>query len=185
MSTAADMATRQELHCRKIELRFFSRADGLYEVEGRLQDTKQHPFRRQLHTQDTPAGEPLHDITVRLVIDDAMLVHDASASMQATPFDVCTGAERTLAPLKGLRLGKGWSRQVRDLLGGAASCTHIVELLGPMATTAFQGLAPARLAALNDPANDHLHRARVNSCYAYADNREVVAKLWPHLRRTD
>ncbi|MPM41803.1 hypothetical protein SDC9_88462 [bioreactor metagenome] len=183
MTARSDATDREELHHRQIDLRFYRRRDGLYEVEGRLVDTKQHAFRRQLCAEDTPPGAPLHDITVTLVIDGDMRVIDAMACMRTTPFEVCTGATHTLAPLKGLQLGAGWNRKVRDLLKGAASCTHIVELLGPMATTAFQGLAPQRLAALNDPANEHLHRARVNSCFAYADHREVVAQLWPHLAR--
>ena len=178
----ADTA-RKELHHRRIDLRFYQREDGLYEVEGQLVDTKQHAFRRQLHAEDTPAGAALHDITVTLVIDSALRVHEAMARMRTTPFSVCQGVEQTLAPLKGLTMSNGWNRQVRELLRGAASCTHIVELLGPMATTAYQGLAPLRLAAMNDPANDHLHRARVDSCYAYSAEREVVAQLWPHLSR--
>lgn len=181
--TARSDADREELHHRQIDLRFYRRRDGLYEIEGRLVDTKQHAFRRQLASEDAPPGAPLHDITVTLVINGDMQVIDAMAGMQTTPFEVCTGATQTLAPLKGLQLSAGWNRKVRDLLKGAASCTHIVELLGPMATTAFQGLAPERLSALNDPANEHLHRARVNSCFAYADRREVVAQLWPHLAR--
>lgn len=177
---------REELHHRRIDLRFYRRDDGLHEVEGRLVDTKRHAFRRQLTSEDTAPGTPLHDITVTLVIDAGMRVVDATARMRATPFAVCLGAQQTLAPLKGLQMGAGWNRKARELLKGAASCTHIVELLGPMATTAFQGLAPQRLAELNDPANEHLHRARLNSCFAYADHREVVAQLWPHLgRRTE
>jgi hypothetical protein len=174
---------REEIHHRQVDLRFFRRSDGLYEVEGRLVDTKSHAFRRQLGGEDMPPGVPLHDIVVRLVIDEAMVVHDAHAVMQATPFEVCRGAVDTLAPLKGLKIGAGWNKQVRDLLGGAASCTHIVELLGPMATTAFQGFAPQRLARINDPANEKQRAAKVDSCYAYAAEREVVAQLWPHLHR--
>lgn len=178
-----DPVKREEIHHRQIELRFFRRTDGLYEVEGRLVDTKRHVFRRQLHHEDTLPGEPVHDIAVRLVIDDALLVHDAVAVMQATPFTVCSGAANTLAPLKGLRIGEGWGKRVRERLGGAASCTHIVELLGPMATTAFQGLAPQRIAQINEPQNEAMRRAKVDSCYAYAAEREVVAQLWPHLHR--
>jgi len=174
---------REEIHHRRIDLRFYSRSDGLYEVEGRLVDTKSHPFRRQLADEDMPTGVPLHDIVVRLVIDEAMLVHDARAVMQATPFTVCAGAVNTLAPLKGLNISAGWNKRVRDLLGGAASCTHIVELLGPMATTAFQGLAPQRLARINAPGNEHERAGKVDSCYAYAAEREVVAQLWPQLHR--
>jgi hypothetical protein len=175
---------REELHHRRIDLRFFRCADGLYEVEGHLVDRKTHPFRRQLANEDTPAGEPLHDILVRIVLDDALLIHDARAEMTVTPFTVCQGAEQTLVPLMGLRIGSGWMKQVRERLGGSASCTHIVELLGPMATCAFQGLAPQRLVQINTPGREQQRLAKVDSCYAYAGDREIVAQLWPHLHRT-
>ena len=181
--STTEPCAREEVHHRQIDLRFYRRADGLHEVEGRLVDTKRQAFRRQLADQDTPAGAPLHDIVVRLVLDDALRVQDALAFMHATPFALCRGATGTLAVLKGLQIGAGWNRRVRELLGGPASCTHIAELLGPMATTAFQGLAPQRLAALNQAGNEDRRRAKVDSCYAYAAEREVVARLWPELHR--
>src|SRR6187431_3152078 len=95
---------REEIHHRQVDLRFYKRSDGLYEVEGRLVDTKAHPFRRQLSADDMPPGTALHDIVVRLVIDDNMLVHDAQATMNATPFAVCSGASETLHPLRGLSI---------------------------------------------------------------------------------
>lgn len=179
----ADQMQREELHHRQLDLRFYRRADGLYEVEGRLVDTKTHPFRRQLAAEDTLPGVPVHDIVVRLVVDESLVVHEVVADMRATPFSICRGAMDTLAPLKGLRIAAGWNKKVRDLLGGAASCTHIAELLGPMATTAMQGLAPQRIARINDPANAQQRQDKVDSCYAYAAQREVVARLWPHLSR--
>lgn len=177
-----DNVERNEIHHRQIDIRFFQRSDGLFEVEGRLLDRKTHPFRRLLHDRDTPAGAPLHDIVVRLVIDESLLVHAASAAYAASPFEVCRGAADTLAPLKGLRIGAGWNKRVRELLGGAASCTHIVEMLGPMATTVYQGIAPQRLARLTQQGSDE-HKSKIDSCYAYGREREVVARLWPSLHK--
>lgn len=174
---------REEIHHRRIDVRFYRRSDGLHEVEGRLVDTKHHPFRRMLAAEDTPAGAALHDIGVKLVIDDTLTVREAHALMQTTPFGVCAGAATTLGPLEGLRIGAGWNKAVRERLGGAASCTHIVEMLMPMATTVLQGLAPGRLARINDPGNEAQRQAKVDSCYAYASQRAVVAQLWPHLHR--
>jgi hypothetical protein len=173
-----DKVARTELHHRQIDLRFFERPDGLFEVEGRLLDRKTHPFRRVLHDRDTPAGTPLHDILVRLVIDESLQVQDASAIFSASPFGICHGAANTLAPLIGLRIGAGWNKRVRELLGGAASCTHIMEILGPMATTVFQGLAPRRLGSMTQTGSDAL-KSKIDSCYAYGKDREVVARLWP------
>jgi hypothetical protein len=173
---------RKEIHHRRLDIRFFRRSDGLFEVEGRLLDRKSEPFRRLLQDSDTPPGTPLHDILVRLVVDESLLVHDASATLAASPFVLCRGAAATLAPLKGLTMGAGWNKRVRELLGGAASCTHIVELLGPMATTAYQGLAPQRLARMAQQGNEE-YKSRVDSCYSYGRDREVVARLWPHLNK--
>ena len=175
-----DNVERNEIHHRQIDIRFFQRSDGLFEVEGRLLDRKTQPFRRVLHDRDTPPGTPLHDILVRLIIDESLLVHEATATLAASPFDLCRGAANTLAPLKGLRIGAGWNKRVRELLGGAASCTHIVEMLGPIATTIYQGFAPQRLARMMLQGND-AHESKIDSCYSYGRDREVVARLWPKL----
>lgn len=179
-----ETVTREELHHRDIDLRFFRRSDGLFEVEGHLVDTKSHAFRRLLAEKDAPPGQHLHDITVRLVLDSDLKIHAANAQMRATPFDICPGAAGALQSLVGLRIGAGWNKRVRELLGGVASCTHIVELLGPMATTVLQGFAPQRMATIDHPGNEAQRRARVDSCYAFAAEREVVARLLPHPKRT-
>ena len=179
----AALIEREELHHRQIDLRFYRRSDGLYEVTGKLLDKKTHPFMRQLAAEPTPPGTPVHDISVYLVLDEDLVVQDAGAVMDTTPYDVCRGATATLAPLKGLQIGAGWNRKVRDVLGGAASCTHIAELLGPMATTAFQGLAPKRLAVINLPGHEKQRQAKVDSCFAYAAHRSVVGRLWPELHK--
>jgi hypothetical protein len=178
--SVTDEIERTEVHHRQIDIRFFRRSDGLYEVEGRLLDRKSHAFRRPLQDSETPPGQPLHDITVRLVADENSLVHDASASYSAAPFALCHQAAQTLEPLIGLRIGGGWNKRVRELLGGAASCTHIVELLGPMASTLHQGFAPKRIARMREPGNEE-HKSKLDSCYSYGRDREVVARLWPHL----
>ncbi len=48
-------------------------------------------------------------------------------------------------------------------------------------TTAFPGMAPKRMQAVNLPENEHMRVGKVNSCYAYAEHREVIAQLWPDL----
>ena len=178
-----DSITREELHHRKIDLRFYKRSDGLYEVVGKMMDTKSHPFKLQLRDEPLPAGTAIHLMVLTLVVDEYLTVKDIKAEMKATPFGVCLGAQNTLSGVIGLQIGPGWTKKIKDLLGGSASCTHLMELLGPMATTAFQGMAPQRLQAVDRPENEHMRVGKVNSCYAYAEHREVIAQLWPELYR--
>ena len=169
---------REPIHTRRIDLQAYRRADGLYEVDAHIVDTKPFPFARPLAPAATPAGEPLHDMRIRLVFDDGLMIHDVIAVMDVTPYGVCLDAAPTLASIKGVRIGGGFQRAVRERLGGEKCCTHLMELLGPMATAAFQALSPLRLTqpervdATGKP-------VKIDSCYAYGSTREVVMHRWP------
>ena len=62
-------------------------------------------------------GDPIHDMWVRLTIDDAMKVHDAEAVIDRHPYPPCPQAAPSLAALKGHTIAPGWSMQVKRLLG--------------------------------------------------------------------
>ena len=101
---------REELHLRRIEMRGYRRADGLYDVEARLTDTKTEPLPRDGGT--VAAGAALHDMWLRLVVDENLLVHDALGVTDASPHAICPEATAALSGLKGLRIEKGWNRAI-------------------------------------------------------------------------
>ena len=107
-------------------------------------------------------------------------VEDCEAVMDDSPYDVCPGAVTSFASLKGIRIQPGWTREVRKRVGGALGCTHLVEMLRPLATTAFQTLVAserhvARLETPVDGKPPHL----LNTCYAHAETSPVVRERWP------
>jgi hypothetical protein len=167
---------REELHLRRIEMRGYRRIDGLYDIEARLVDTKAHSFQREEVT--IVAGVPAHDMWLRLVVDEELLVHDALAVTDATPHRVCSEATAALARIKGLRIASGWTRAIKERFAGAKGCTHLTELLGPLATTAYQTLGPVRLSG-PEPLDDNGRPTKIDSCYAYGSQREVVLRRWP------
>jgi hypothetical protein len=175
--------TREELHFRRIDMRGFRRSDGLYEVEGRVIDRKPHDFTPASGGRTVPAHEPIHDMGVRLVFDDRMVVRDVQTFTRAAPYPVCPEGGRALQSLKGLRMVSGWSREVRSRLGGARSCTHLMELLIPMATTAFQSLGTIR-PGQPEPVDANGRPIKIDSCYAYAAERELVLQRWPQFHRS-
>ena len=176
-------STREELHFRRIDMRGYQRSDGLFEVEGRVTDRKPHDFVPFLGGgRPVPAGEPVHDMGVRLVYDAQLRVHDVHTFTNASPYAHCPEGGRALQSLKGLRMTSGWSREVKSRLGGERSCTHLMEILIPMATTAFQSLSALgltrveRLDATGRP-------VKIDSCYAYGAQRELVRRRWPEYYR--
>lgn len=170
--------TRDELHLRHIEMRGFRRSDGLFEVEGRVADRKPYPFTSPGDGRNVLAHSPIHDMGVRLVFDEDFLVHDVQTFTDSSPYEACPEGGRALQAVKGLRMTKGWNREVRARLRGPASCTHLMELLGPMATTAFQTLSVLRLEQ-PDELDANGRPAKIDSCYAYSAGGQVVLRRWP------
>jgi Protein of unknown function (DUF2889) len=168
-------ADRSQLHTRQIDCRGYHRADGLWDIEGRIVDSKTYDSSRACQ-EPLPAGEAIHDMQLRLTVDDRLVIHDAVASTLASPFAICVDAAPNMARLKGLRIGPGWMRTVKERLGGRHGCTHLVELLGPVATTAYQTIFSDRGQAARGKPAKHPH-PRVNSCFAYAEDSPVIKRL--------
>jgi hypothetical protein len=168
---------REELHLRSIVMRGYRRGDGDYEIEGRVTDTKTRDIQPPGRDTPMPAGLPIHDMSVRLVVDEFLVVKDVVAVTDAGPFADCPRATASLAGLKGARIAAGWTARVKSLLG-KESCTHLVEILIPMATAAYQTLAEARFAR-GDQVDAAGRPVRIDSCYAYSDARELVRRRWP------
>jgi hypothetical protein len=176
-----DPPHRTELHLRDIEMRGFRRDDGLYEIEGRLVDRKTYPI--TLESRHLPPGEPIHDMWIRLVVDEDLLVRDIVAVSDATPYGVCREAVAPMRVMIGQRIRPGWSMVVKEKLGGAVGCTHLMELLLPLATAAYQTLSTVRVSR-PDVLDRHGRPVKIDSCYAYASQRDIVRQKWPqfHLR---
>ena len=167
---------RDELHLRRIEMRGYRRHDGLYDIEARITDTKSSTI--ALSEKTVPAGVPIHDMWLRLVVDEKLVVQDIVAVTDASPFMLCREAVAPLAAIKGLRIGPGWNRAVKARLARADNCTHLAELLTPLATTAFQTLAPLRHSRPERLDADGRPK-KIDSCYAYGSTREIVMRRGP------
>ena len=165
-------ATREPLHHRRVDCRGYRRADGLWDIEGHLTDVKAYTFENAWRGRIQP-GEPLHEMWLRLTLDDELTVIRAEAATVAGPYEVCPAITPAFAKLEGLRIGPGWRRAVQARLGGVRGCTHLVELLGPIATTAYQTIYSWR--AQREPRIEAERPPRhLDSCHALARDGEVV-----------
>lgn len=168
---------REPVHTREVQCRGYRRADGLWDIEGRLVDTKTYPFTNAFRGE-IPPGEPLHAMWLRLTVDDELVVRDVVAVTDAGPYAVCPAITPAFATLKGLRIGPGWRREVLGRLGGVKGCTHLVELLWPLATAAYQTVYPI-LARERPAVTQDQPPAHLDSCHALARDGDVVRRHHP------
>jgi hypothetical protein len=167
---------REPLHLRSIEIRGYKRADGLFEVEGHLVDTKDNDFK--LASGVRPAGEAIHEMWLRITVDRNLVIVDAEAATDAMPY---VGECHTITPqyrgLVGLAIRPGYTQKIKELFGGVRGCTHITELAGSLATAAFQTMAGQRT---QDPDRKPF---QLDKCHALDATSPVVAKYYPRWYR--
>ncbi|MNF33469.1 hypothetical protein D3C84_142840 [compost metagenome] len=186
--TAAMSQTRTLLHTRQVTCTAYLRDDGMLEVEGEMRDIT--PEDTDLLFRIAPADGDIHHMHISMTLDRELLIQQVRARTHAGPAPSCTQIESAYEALAGLRIGPGFMPKVKARVGGAKGCTHLTELFGPMATTAYQ----AHFALLRKHNNLRQRLASsaplprpslVDSCHTYRLDGEAIKLIWPEDRREE
>ena len=167
--------SRETLHKRQINCNGFVRNDGLYDIEAELTDHKTYAFPSNFRGTVTP-DLPVHHMILRVTINKERVIQHAEAITITGPYAICPKANEVFHNLVGLQIGPGWRRKVQAAVGGRHGCTHITELLGPVATTAYQTLygeearQNRQLGPMTDQDKQTSRTHLTNSCVGYADD---------------
>jgi DUF2889 family protein len=173
----SDPQDRELLHLRDIALRGYRRADGLFDIEAHLTDTKTYGFPSEDRGY-IGAGEPLHGMAMRMTVDEDLTIVACEAATDFGPYSICAGGAPNFARLAGLSIKRGFLRAAADRVGGVAGCTHLRELLQQMATVAIQTLFAVRMR--QEEAKRPDKPSMLNTCFAFATGSPVVKRYWPH-----
>ena len=177
-------AEREKKHHRSIDCEGFKRGDGLWDIDVHMVDTRTYDCGYDDYHRGgvIRAGEPVHDMWLRFTIDLDFVIHDVQAASVATPFKICPRAADSMRDLVGLRIGWGWMKQVRERVGSERSCTHLMDLLGQLAATAYQTLH-AELEAREAERPKREKPPILDTCLALSSSGEVVKNWWPEFYR--
>ncbi|MEQ9449268.1 MAG: DUF2889 domain-containing protein [Rhodospirillaceae bacterium] len=173
---------RTLLHTRTITCEGYERDDGRWDIDGWMTDVKTYEFSNK-DRGTIPAGEPVHGMGMRMTVDLELNVYDVLAVTDFSPFRICPNITPNFSKLAGLNLSKGFMRAAREIVGGTKGCTHLFDLLGPMATTAYQTMDEQRYAAFKEKESrgEAVVPFFVDSCHAWASNGNVLRKEFPSL----
>jgi hypothetical protein len=170
---------RELTHTRRIRYEGYKRADGLFDIEAHLTDIKNHDYK--LKTGVRRAGQPVHEMWLRITIDRGMKIVAASASSDAVPYP---GGCETIAPaygkLVGLSLIKDFRGHVRQALGGVRGCTHLTEMLGGLPTAAIQTFA----GEMPEEREGGEKPFQLDQCHALDTTGDTVKKWYPKWHKT-
>ena len=172
---------RQLKHRRSIEVQIYARGNGLWEVDAEIADVKPH---------DTPlaggirrAGEPIHDMLLRVVVDERFNIVEAGSETRAMPYaGHCDDLGDVYHRLVGLNLLSGFRRDVNQRLGGVVGCTHLTELTQVLPTAVFQAFAGDVLDTREDSTSD-TEPPQIDRCHALRHDGPVVKMFYPRWHR--
>lgn len=188
---------REPMHLRRIEVQGFLREDGLLDVDARLVDTKPYTFAND-ESGEIPAGQPLHEMLVRMTVDEHLTIVACEAVTLHSPYAECGGGAVNMGVLVGLALKAGFLKAANERLRGPIGCTHIREMLQQIATVAHQTMWPVRerqrarrlaeeqrrdpsKVVRAEPGEDDGSIRLLNTCFAYSSAGAVVRQRWPQL----
>ena len=179
--------SRSLLHSRTIFSEGYVREDGLFDIEGRIKDTKSYDVTRT-DGSCLKKGDPLHEMHIVLTINIKMQIIDISAKTISAPYKICSDANFKIKSLMGKTIGPGWKNKINKHIGNIEGCTHIRELLVSMATVSFQTVYGEKSRRTREAINkgekdpypsDISMPSLLNTCYAFDEKSEVTKKQWP------
>lgn len=166
-----DANHRRPIQTRRIEYTSFLRDDGLFEIEGKLLDTRE------------ASGDVAHDMTLRVVFDGDRIIRSIDAVMQTAPFSHCASDKDLFARLVGEQISPGWKQRAAKKMSRSESCSHQLELLFSMATVAYQATAIAPEVLGLDPFKDLRDKGIrpyfLDGCRAWQADGDLVGERFP------
>ena len=124
-------------HERSISVRCAEHPDGHIRAVGLLVDDKGIPV-MTYSGKTVGAGEAMHRLRVELVVSVDLIIESVDVEMVEIPGEACRHIREAYQALRGALISKGFSRIVRERLGGVSGCAHLNNLILQMAPPIMQ-----------------------------------------------
>jgi hypothetical protein len=181
MSLPQAAPQRQLKHRRQIDVQVYARGNGLWEVDATLTDVKTRAA--HLAGGSRPAGTPIHEMLLRLVVNEQLDIVEAGSETRWMPYTgLCDAHGDAYQRLAGLNLLQDFRKQLRQRVGGVLACTHITELAQVLPTAVVQAFAGEVIDTRGDGENAK-RPFQIDRCHALSSSSEAVRLHYPRWYR--
>ena len=172
---------RELKHRRSIDVQIYSRGNGLWEVDAHISDVR--TLETRMVNGLLPPGQPIHDMLLRLVVNESLDIVEAGAQTAAMPYPgQCDNYGDVYSRLVGLNLMKGFRQAVKERVGGAQACTHITELAQVLPTAVVQAFA-GDVIDTHGASADSTQPFQIDRCHALRADSPTVQTYYPRWYR--
>ena len=169
-------------HARDMTFTTYRSGDSHIITRCRLTDDRLKEYYK-LTGEKVPSGT-LHDMEVLLLIKTpSLVIEDVEVTMVTVPRGDCNHVTKSLEPLIGLSVSRGFTANVRNLCGGIKGCTHLVTLLTAAGPAIVQGYMAVNYQKQSMETSERSKKGSgmlaylKNTCYAWREDGEACRKL--------
>jgi len=127
------------IHERRITIKTQETGENRIRIEGMLTDERFcHSFLYSIMNFIKPGRVHRIIVMMELTLPDLM-IEKAEAKMQTVPVEMCREAGDVVTQLIGLRMTRGFTNRIREIMGGRKGCLHMTNLILSMSAAAMQG----------------------------------------------
>jgi hypothetical protein len=173
MPLSTSTVLRERLHRRAVTYDGYRRDDGLFDIEAHMVDAKDRDY--ELLTGTRPAGEPIHEMWIRVTIDRGFEIRHIEAVTDRMPYpDACAQIGPAYRQLIGANLLQGFRKTLHEVMGGVRGCTHLTEMLAYLPTAAVQTMAGLQTE------DDAVRKPfQLDRCHALETTTDNVRRYYP------
>ncbi len=161
--------------------------EGAVVVEGKLFEDRLRRY--YLTTGERRDPGPLHHMILRILVKGPQLeIQDIEVEMNEVPREECVETAGFMEAVRGMNIGPGFSKKVREILGGTKGCAHLVALLLAMAPATVQGFWAYRA---RKPVSGEFKSGGIlskyleNTCYVWRSDGPMMERLRERFKSDD
>jgi hypothetical protein len=130
-----------------------------------------------------PAGTPIHDMLLRLVVNERLEILEAGSVTRWMPYTgTCNDHDDAYGALVGMNLLQNFRHALRQKLGGVLGCTHITELAQTLPTAVVQAFA-GEVIDTRGTAEGAQQPFQIDRCHALRADGDIVRLHHPRWYR--
>ncbi|HPS56913.1 MAG TPA: DUF2889 domain-containing protein [Spirochaetota bacterium] len=169
-------------HTRDMTFKTYKSGESHMITQCRLTDARLKDYYKL--TGEKVGSGTLHDMEVVLLIKTpSLVIEDIEVAMMSVPRSDCNNVTKSLEPLIGLSVTRGFTANVRSLCGGIKGCTHLVTLLTAAGPAIVQGYLAVSYQKQTGEKSDRSKKGSgmlsylKNTCYAWREDGDACRKL--------
>ena len=168
----------EKIQGRRIEITSYACDDDHIIICGELRDQRLVPT-YTVANRPRPPGT-VHRMRICMKVATSTLSITAiEAELPTVPHDECAELVDTVDAIKGLKLSRGFSAEVKKRIGGRNGCIHLMTLLLAMAPAALQGywVNNDRDPKRRRLSGGHLEQYLIDSCRVWRREGSLVQEI--------